>query len=407
MGLFDWFKHIMGIPDYDRINSKLNYRIQELLRLKRNSDAALNKPKKNTDISFFEFDISASKEETYQSVFHPHKFEPVVTMSYLQQKREEELQRRIAKLHNSFVYYYDSAKDAISKENITETNKCIDKLTAIVAELKDQHLADNLQEIHLDLNNLKDILFERERERIRREEERRLAEENARKEAERRRRELEQIERERKEQEAREYEERLRREEKRINQERIRLKGVVTGKSDDADRIIEYLREKGVCYFYHFTARENLKSIKKYGGLLSWKYCEDNDINIPSAGGSNKSRQLDERHGLEDYVRLSFCSDHPMAYRLQQDGKRLVLLKIKIEVATFKHTQFSNMNAADNCVSHGVGFKHLRNVNIRATQRSYVSRQDEDFSAHQAECMIKTFLPIEYIVNFNNPIPLS
>ena len=96
-----------------------------------------------------------------------------------------------------------------------------------------------------------------------------------------------------------------------------------------------------------------------------------------------------------------------MAYRKQQEGANLVLLKIKIEVATFKDTIFSNINAATQDKSRnkfGPNLEDLQRVNFSATQRHYVSRNDgEIFHEHQAECMVKTFIPIEYIVNINTP----
>ena len=109
------------------------------------------------------------------------------------------------------------------------------------------------------------------------------------------------------------------------------------------------------------------------------------------------------RYGLQDYVRLSFCNDHPMAYRLRQSGARLVLLKIKIDVAGFRETQFSDINATDSGHQHGGECEDLRRVDIRATKLSCVSKTDAEFKPHQAECMIKTFLPIEYIDNIDNP----
>lgn len=159
----------------------------------------------------------------------------------------------------------------------------------------------------------------------------------------------------------------------------------------------EYLRWNGVSYFYHFTDRANLDSIRERGGLFSWKYCEEHDINIPRAGGSEFSRSLDERHCLEDYVRLSFCDDHPMAYRLRQDGYNLVLLKIDVRVAWLQDTLFSDINATDSSHHHGGNLEDLKRVDIAATKEHYVSQESPSFKKHQAEVLVKTFIPLEYI----------
>lgn len=80
--------------------------------------------------------------------------------------------------------------------------------------------------------------------------------------------------------------------------------------------------KNGISYLYHFTDISNIKSIKEHGGLLSWHYCEQHNIEIPLAGGDMDSRDLDRHHGLEDYVRLSFCNDHPMAYHVKKKAWR-------------------------------------------------------------------------------------
>ena len=162
----------------------------------------------------------------------------------------------------------------------------------------------------------------------------------------------------------------------------------------------------GIRCFYHFTDVRNLENIRKYGGLISWSSCETHDVEIPSAGGSDFSRRLDMRNNLEDYVRLSFCNDHPMAYRLKQEGKTLVLLKIRIDVAEWEGTLFSNINATDVGHSHGGSLSDLQKIRWAAVKRNYVSREDEDFKYHQAEILVKTAIPKEFIVNLDNPIYL-
>lgn len=167
------------------------------------------------------------------------------------------------------------------------------------------------------------------------------------------------------------------------------------------------LKNNNITYFYHFTDRSNLDSIRKNGGLYSWYSCDNKGISISRPGGDPESRMLDTLHNLHDYVRLSFCDDHPMAFRHKQDGANLVLLKIMPEVAFFKDTLFSNCNAASNGVVFGGDVDDLKRVNFNATKRHYVSRNDPDFAEHQAECMVKTFVPLKYIANIDNPIVMN
>lgn len=101
-------------------------------------------------------------------------------------------------------------------------------------------------------------------------------------------------------------------------------------------------------FLYHFTDPRNIPSIKKYG-LLSWY--ELNKKNIYHIPASNSlSRNLDTRRNLEDYVRLSLNTNHPMFARAINEGrvKNLVWLKIDPIVMNFPDTLFSNDNATSN-----------------------------------------------------------
>lgn len=168
----------------------------------------------------------------------------------------------------------------------------------------------------------------------------------------------------------------------------------------DSKQILDYLQENGIQYFYHFTARKNVASIIANGGLFSWKYLLEHGIAIPvNSGGDEWSRQLDLKQKLEDYVRLSFCEDHPMKYHRR--NLDLVLLKIDIEVASFAGTLFSDINAASLRHKHGGEIDDLKKVDLRAVKRRYVSSTDDDFQKHQAEVMVKTHVPLKYIININ------
>lgn len=183
-------------------------------------------------------------------------------------------------------------------------------------------------------------------------------------------------------------------------------KNLAPAKKINHDSFRQVLLGHGISCFYHFTDERNLENIRKYGGLISWYSCAKHEIGVISAGGDSLSRNLDVRYGLQDYVRLSFCRDHPMAYKHKLAGKNLVLLQIKIDVALWEETLFSNMNATDNEHSHGGSLNDLKRIDFAAVKKNYVSRDDEDFKYHQAEILVKTAIPKEFIVNLDNPIYL-
>ncbi len=200
-----------------------------------------------------------------------------------------------------------------------------------------------------------------------------------------------------------ENERRLREERERARQEeQRRIAGLSTTFKSDCNQIRSILRENGIYCFYHFTDRANLASIKTHGGLYSWYYLKTHDIPIPNPGGNSFSQSRDVKFGLQDYVRLSFCEDHPMAYRKRQEGSNLVLLKISTDVAEFDSTLFTDANAASNYFNKGANASALRMVNFRATKTKYMRRDDPDFGHKQAEILIKTFLPAKYILNLND-----
>ena len=96
-----------------------------------------------------------------------------------------------------------------------------------------------------------------------------------------------------------------------------------------------------------------------------------------------------------------------MKFGLKQKGYNLVLLKIKTDVAELQSTMFSNINATDNGCSFGPGLNYLKRVDMQAVKQRFVKKDDPNFKKHQAEVMVKTFVPIDKIVNIDNPEPLK
>lgn len=197
-------------------------------------------------------------------------------------------------------------------------------------------------------------------------------------------------------------EERKRKEQEEEERKKRELEKYKTCKNE----IIKVLNDNEIKYLYHFTSVKNIDSIKQNGGLYSWWTLKQKNINVPFLGGEGIGQKLDLKYGLQDYVRLSFCNDHPMSYRHIQNGEQLVLLKIDIEVTTLKDTLFSDINATDNNHHHGGTLEDLLKINFNAVKRNFVKKEDSDFKPHQAEVMVKTFVPLIYIKNIDSPLYL-
>ena len=183
------------------------------------------------------------------------------------------------------------------------------------------------------------------------------------------------------------------------------IKHLIVEKADVAlnDRftIRKLLYNNKITCFYHFTSRKNIDSVCKHGGLYSWLYLKTHQIDIPLQGGGELSQGLDRYKGVADYVHLSFCENHPMAYHLIQEGEDIVVLKISTDVALLDGTMFTDMNAVDSQCSCAAGLEGLQKVNIAATKEKYLSSDNPLFKYKQAEILVKTHIPLEYILNID------
>ena len=173
------------------------------------------------------------------------------------------------------------------------------------------------------------------------------------------------------------------------------------------------LDEHKIVKLYHFTDRDNLESIIKNGGLYSWMDCERKGIKINKPGGSPVSRQLDSGRNLEDYVRVSFTTQHPMMYVAMKDGRisNPVILEIDPEVIFWNETLYANLNAAKHTIKPIIGptlsdFKQIHFQSVKV--RTHFDLPEEEQPYFQAEVLVKNFIPLEYIKNIGNfgiPIP--
>lgn len=166
----------------------------------------------------------------------------------------------------------------------------------------------------------------------------------------------------------------------------------------EKERKIRFLKSMGIDCFYHFTDRKNLESIIKLGGLYSWNYLETNGLGYVNSGGNIISRNLDKRKNLQDYVRLSFNNNLPMKWHREQQGYNIVTLKIALSVIN-EDMLVSDINATDTNCKFSKGYKGLNIVNYRAVKMGKCYRTDPLFKQRQAEILIKTKVPLEYITN--------
>lgn len=352
------------------------------------------------------YKISVDKQaDVNVKEFEPYQFEKIESLKDIKDARLAKEAAKLKELETEVKLLINSVQQKIAARNTGEAKVILDNISRKIILVKDSELQASYEQVKsLYAKCLKEL--EQERLRLAAEEKRRREEEQrrielARIQAEKERAERERKERERREAEAKRLAEEARKREQAEQAEKNRLKQLSTERKDNCQAYAQVLAQNNVRYLYHFTDRRNLQSIRRHGGLLSWDYCEKHNITIPYQGGDSDSRDLDRKYGLQDYVRLSFCDDHPMRFRLEQSGYDLVILNIKVDVALFKNTLYSDMNAADKRHHHGGSLDDLKRVNFEATKMSYLRSDDPLFKKHQAEVMVKTFIPLEYIENID------
>ncbi|MCA0237740.1 MAG: DarT ssDNA thymidine ADP-ribosyltransferase family protein [Bacteroidetes bacterium] len=240
--------------------------------------------------------------------------------------------------------------------------------------------------------------------------------EEAKRQAEELKKQQEEAERRSLEEEAKREEERLRKEQadlirkqqeeaqkKKEEEKKQALQRLLAKKSNWQD-YAQVLQANEITTLYHFTDRANIDCIKLHGGLFSWQHLRIAGIEVPYEGGGILSKDLDRRYGLEDFVRVCFTENHPMMYVARNEGRipNPVILKINTEVCEFQNTKFANMNATRNGHNCGNSLADLQRIKFEVVrQRTHFHLSEQDKPYYQAEVLVKTWIPIEYITNIN------
>lgn len=409
--MFEWLKKILGIQMGTSLSKQESKGVD--VSASNSTYDRLNEKKKNaknekksliqSSIDWYSIEIQQEIVRQISKIFHSRKWEEFPTLKSLKDERLTREAHDLKLLKEIISTLLEEAENHIAQGKAKEAKQSLYSLHDKIIRIKDVAIRQRYTKAREALTKLEDAL---ERKRIAQlaEEQRRKNEEARKKKEEQERikreqeRKAEELRRKRQEEADKRAEEALKKEQAE-QAERQRLEKLSAERKENWDDFYQVLVSNGIRYLYHFTDTRNIPSIKRHGGLFSWYYCKNNNISIPCQGGDYDSRELDKKYGLQDYVRLSFCDDHPMAYRLQQSGSDIKVLRIKIDVALLKDTLFSDINAADKLHTHGGSLNDLKRVNFAATKRHYISRNDEDFKPHQAEVMVKTFVPLKYIEN--------
>ena len=154
---------------------------------------------------------------------------------------------------------------------------------------------------------------------------------------------------------------------------------------------VQTLRDNGIGSLFHFTDESNLDSISKHG-LLTWKKLGEQQIPA-KMNSSDLSHRLDEKAGLADFVRLSFCKKHPMMY-IALKNKRIskpVVLEIRLEVVSRPGVLFCAINAASTAAKASDDPTVIHFETVRA--RSQRSLRESERRYFQGEVLVPAWIP--------------
>lgn len=359
-------------------------------------------------IDWYNLTPKKDKSSSKISIFVRYNLSNIPTLKFLKEERLRKEKERLIELETKIKKDLLEIKSLILREKLNEANQVLRKVQANIPLINNSQILIQYREVQTSIQNLRNLLERKELQRFL--EDKKINEEIARQkreDQERKQRELEQRlneEKESKVKAAQIFTERARQKEMAAMAERQRLNSLCNEKKANFKDFKNVLIKNGITYLFHFTEKRNIPSIKRHGGLYSWNYCDRHDIKISHPGGGKLSRDLDMRYGLQDYVRLSFCREHPMQYVAIKDGRIQdpVILLINTEVAYLKDTLFSNMNATKTGHLKGGSLEDLNRIKFEIVKQHNQFKLNElDRCYYQAEVLVKTWIPIKYIMNID------
>ena len=161
---------------------------------------------------------------------------------------------------------------------------------------------------------------------------------------------------------------------------RSALSRVNTSKGKHYRGIESQLQKLGAVFLYHYTDKRNLASINKYGGLLSYKFMIEHEIDIPAPIGDDISHNIDKDLHMDDYIKLLPIIDHDAITSLKQE-RDIVILQVDTAVAGFQESMFAPQTLFSD--------ERLISDDYRILKGG----------ANQVMVLAKTFIPKKYIID--------
>lgn len=171
--------------------------------------------------------------------------------------------------------------------------------------------------------------------------------------------------------------------------------------------ILNDLSDNGIAYFYHFTSRKNLKSIKQHGGLIARAYHSKLGISVYDPVPEEKRQKQIDHINFSEYISLSLCKEHYLAKEMFDAGVDVCILKIKTDVVQYYNTQFADRDTSSERYRMGNSYSDADYINFDAINDDNMAEGDINYVKRFAEVLVDSFIPLDMIENIDNPIKLK
>lgn len=171
--------------------------------------------------------------------------------------------------------------------------------------------------------------------------------------------------------------------------------------------VLDDLRDNGIAYFYHFTSKKNIKSIKQHGGLIARAYHSKLGISVCDEVPQEKRQKQIAHIDFSEYISLSLCKEHYLAKEMFDSGVDVYVLKIKTDVVRYYNTQFADRDTSGERYRMGSNYSDVDYINFDAINDDNLEEDDINYVKRFAEVLVDSFIPLDMIENIDNPIKLK
>lgn len=158
------------------------------------------------------------------------------------------------------------------------------------------------------------------------------------------------------------------------------------------EKLVEVVRGYMAGHLYHMTDEANLGSIDKHG-LLSKDEAAARSVVPAFPGGSDLTRFLDDKHGLNDVVFLGFTRQGLMPAHKDERGRRPRLLQVNPEVLLMPGVRVA------------LGAANHRNTDVYRVARAYYEMDWEVYFGEPDKADVGTPARIRSVLNYEVLIP--